>query len=207
VNFLRKIEVIIENWGKINYKIALEKQLISVKEIIDGAEEKIIICHHPSVVTMGKKATESDLCGWNGEVVKITRGGKATYHGPAQVIAYPIINISKRKNDIDWYLRTIEQGIVNSLDNYGLKSSGNSNSTGVWVKNRKIASIGIAIKRWVTYHGLAINLYQDNQAFTGIKACGMDNSVMISLNELVDKPVKRSEFENILANQLITLLN
>ncbi len=199
--------MIIENWGLINYQDALKKQLLLVDAVIEGAEEKIIICHHQAIVTLGKKATEDDLCGWSGEVAKITRGGKATYHGPSQVVSYPIINISKHNNDIDWYLRTIEESIVQSLNSYGVKSSGNRDFTGVWVEGKKIASIGIAIKRWVTYHGLAINLYQDKSAFTGIKACGMNNSIMTNLSDLTNSNVDRSKFENILANHLKNLLN
>jgi len=203
----------VENWGLIDYKTALEKQQQLVEEVYqDPAQELIVICHHPPVVTMGKKATADDLCGWQGDVVNVTRGGKATYHGPKQVVAYPIINIKTRSNDVYWYVRTLEDSIVRTLKKFDINSIGDPNSTGVWVDNRKIASIGIAVKRWITYHGLALNLFQDDMAFVGIKACGMNNSVMTSVSEILgqtivlDQNAFRSNVEKLLANELLSLL-
>ena len=200
----------INYWGKITYAHALNKQLEAVERVIEGDEdEQIIICHHPPIVTLGKKSTPEDICGWQGETASISRGGKATYHGPGQTVAYPIINLKKRGNDIYWYLRSLEEAIVLSLKEYGIEAKGDPNSTGVWVYDRKIASIGIAIKKWITYHGLAINLFKDINAFSGIKACGMDANVMISLEEITklrEEDKKREKFEKLLANHLVSLL-
>jgi lipoate-protein ligase B len=198
----------IKNLGLIDYKEALDIQLAHVKALIENKEsETILICHHPSVVTLGKKSTPADLMGWDGKVYEISRGGKATYHGPGQVVIYPIINLQKRDNDIYKFLRNLEQAMVNTLSEFGITNSkGDPDSTGVWIDDKKIASIGIAIKRWITYHGLAINIFHDEQAFRGINPCGLNVSVMTSLEEIQGNKVERFTFENKLCANLSELL-
>lgn len=198
----------VKNLGLIDYKEALDVQLTHVQSVIeDDSNEVILVCHHPSVVTLGKKSTPSDLIGWDGQVYEISRGGKATYHGPGQIVVYPIINLEKRGNDIYKFLRNLELAMVKTLENFGIENSkGDPDSTGVWIDNKKIASIGIAIKRWVTYHGLAINIFHDDQAFKGINPCGLNVSVMTSLEELSGNKVERFAFENQLCSNLSELL-
>lgn len=197
------------NLGLIDYKEALDIQLDMVGKVIEGAiPETLIVCHHPRVVTLGKKSEPSDLNGFDGKVYEISRGGRVTYHGPGQVVIYPIINLKSRNNDIYKFLRSLEEAMVNTLGEFGISGAeGDPENTGVWVSKSKIASIGIAIKRWVTYHGLAINIYRDDLAFKGINPCGMDVSVMTNLEELIGRKVERNTFENSLAAQLSHLLS
>jgi lipoate-protein ligase B len=196
------------NLGLIDYKKALDIQLKTLDSVIKGEQEDcLIICHHPSVVTLGRKSTQNDLIGWDGLVYEISRGGKATYHGPGQVVVYPVINLEKRDNDIYKFLRGLEQAMVNTLTDFGIiDSKGDPDSTGVWINDRKIASIGIAIKRWVTYHGLAINIFHDDKAFKGINPCGLNVNVMTSLEEIKGHKVERFSFEEKLCSHLIELL-
>jgi lipoate-protein ligase B len=203
---INKMKII--NLGEKDYKEALDIQMSHVSKLLEDKEghEHLIICSHPPVVTLGRKTEKEDIGSWSGKTYEISRGGRATYHGPGQVVVYPIVNLSKRNNDIYKYLRQIERAMVLTLASYGVKAIGDPESTGVWVNNKKIASIGIAIKNWVTYHGLAINLYNDPLAFTGINPCGMSQDTMITLEALINRKVDRGEFENALAENLRSLL-
>jgi len=207
--------MIIKNLGLIDYKEAYQTQLALVESVRELPEsETLIICSHPPVVTLGKKSTRDDLIGWEGDVQEIERGGKATYHGPSQVVIYPILDLKIRHQDIAGFLAAMENAMILSLKDYGISSEGNfergkPDYTGVWIKHcgqkRKIASIGVAVKRWITYHGLAFNLYKDNEAFTGINPCGFTTETMISLEEVIDGQEKpsRSSFEQSLSSHLI----
>lgn len=197
----------INNLGLIDYAKAHQIQLETVKEVIAGEPSTIIICHHPPVVTLGKKSDRvKDLMGWEGDIVDIERGGKATYHGPGQIVIYPIINLQKT-HDIAGFLGALESAMVNFLAKFGVKSQGNPHRgnpdlTGVWIEDRKIASIGIAVRRWVTYHGLAINIFEDPLAFNGINPCGMQANQMTSLAKETKETLQRQELENLLAKCL-----
>ncbi|MFK8138251.1 MAG: lipoyl(octanoyl) transferase LipB [Bdellovibrionales bacterium] len=180
--------MIFEDWETIPYQEALDRQLAYVAEIIDGKrEETIVFCTHPPVVTLGRASEESDVKGWKGETVKVSRGGRATFHGPKQLVAYPILDLSHRGKDLHKFLRSLENIIIEACIqlNPNLQLDGNRpDATGVWSGERKLAAIGIAVKRWVSYHGLAINLEKDLAAFEGISPCGFKIGTMISLEEL-----------------------
>jgi lipoyl(octanoyl) transferase len=151
-------------------------------------------CSHPPVVTLGRGTQEGDLTDWTGDVVEVQRGGRATYHGPSQIVAYPILNLSTRKRDLHQFMRNIELAIIETLKFYGVQSGISEGNTGVWIGNKKIASIGIAVKKWVSYHGVAINIDHDSNAFTGLKPCGFTTETMISLEELTNTKINHQEF-------------
>lgn len=187
------------NVGLRPYEEVYELQKETVEKVKDGDDETLIICSHPPVVTLGKKSRPEDLQGWQGDIVSIERGGKATYHGPGQIVIYPILNLKKRGQNIAGFLEVMEQSMVKVLKDLGLEASGNMERgkpdyTGVWVKGnsgyptQKIASIGVAVSRWVTYHGLAFNLEKDPLAFTGISPCGFTTETMTSLEDLGLRP-------------------
>lgn len=202
----------VHNLGLIPYSEAHRLQLKLVDKVINNpADESLIICHHPPVVTLGKKSGPDDLQGWRGDVHSIERGGKATYHGPGQVVVYPIINLSCRNNDIAAFLETLEMSMIETLAEFGLLATGNPNRgvptyTGVWVNNQKVASIGVAVRRWVTYHGLALNLYDDPEAFKGINPCGFGQDIMTNVERLLGHKLERTEFEERLSSHLIKSL-
>lgn len=194
------------NLGEISYSLAHQKQIQFRDEVIAGGAEKIISCSHPPVVTLGRQSTPADITGWQGETVHIERGGKATYHGPGQLVVYPHIDLSKRNNDIHKYVRHLEDATVECLKPFGITAIGNPSrspdTTGVWVGDKKIASIGIAVKHWVTYHGIAINLEKDPLAFTGINPCGFSTDTMITLEEHLGEKIDRQDFEKEFLKQL-----
>lgn len=194
-----------EDWGLIPYGEALNKQL-SYLEILDAALSKgeehpgfLIFCTHPAVVTTGRQTKPDDIFSWTGDVVEISRGGRATYHGPSQIVVYPIINLknprkSRGAQEIRGYLRDFEKAIVLTLKEFDLEAVGKTpqkipgeqvetDETGVWVGTQKIASLGIAVKKWITYHGAAINFSNDPTAFVGINPCGFKTETMTSVEK------------------------
>ena len=123
------------------------------------------------------------------------------------MVVYPILDLSKRGNDIYKYLRYLEKSIVKVLADIDVDAKGDPDSTGVWCGPKKIASIGVAVKRWITYHGLAFNLFSDPVAFSGINPCGMDQSTMTSLEDLLGFEIDRDYFEGRLEFYLLSFLN
>ena len=171
-----------ETWGEVSYKQAEDLQLKYAEQIAQGVkEDTVVFCSHPPVVTKGRATKLSDIYQWHGEIHIVSRGGKATYHGPGQLVIYPILNLQKQKwsfkpKDIHAYLRTLEKVLVDTFLRLKLKPV--IKNTGIWIQNKKIASIGIAVKKWVSYHGIAINIFKNSQAFQGIKPCGLSSENM-----------------------------
>ncbi len=188
-----------EHWGEIEYSLAEQRQHDDVEKLQNSfspKDEKIIFCSHPPVVTLGKQSKKADIQDWSGPIFEVKRGGQATYHGPGQIVVYLILNLKMRGNDVLGLLRLLENCLVKTLNEYHLISSGNPDSTGVWAKEFKVASIGMAIKRGITYHGMAINLYEDPLAFQNIRPCGLDANIMTSLEKLMQYRPGRKEFED-----------
>lgn len=217
--------MIFEDWGLINYEQALQKQLDYVEKLNADLEKGLhntgflIFCTHPAVVTTGRQTRPDDIFSWQGPVVEISRGGQATYHGPSQIVVYPIINLKEPRNDrgpqeIRGYLRDFETAIVNTLKEYSVNAFGrsreNTDDTGVWIETeqgiKKIASLGIAVKKWTTFHGAAINLIDDESAFVGINPCGYKSDVMISLEKLLNQKIDIDAFKAKLQKHLSSLL-
>ncbi|MFN8371170.1 MAG: lipoyl(octanoyl) transferase LipB [Bacteriovoracaceae bacterium] len=182
--------MIIEDLGTLDYQTVLDKQLLYRDEVEQELrEETVIICNHPPVVTIGRQAEKKDYENYAGNIVAVSRGGFATYHGPNQLIIYPIVNIEKRNLNLAGHLVNLENVVINVMKEFGVVGFGLKDERGVWVNvggvKRKIASIGVACKKWVTYHGLAFNVLYDSNAFKGINPCGYPSETMISLEELV----------------------
>jgi lipoyl(octanoyl) transferase len=196
----------IHNLGLIDYLEAYDFQKEQVELVKSGQAESLIVCSHPSVVTLGKKSTQEDLLGWEGDIYNIERGGKATYHGPGQVVIYPVIDLKKRGQNIAGFLEVMEEAMIAVLKELEISASGNPERgkpdyTGVWVEAtppKKIASIGVAVSRWVTFHGLAFNLHSDPSAFKGISPCGFTTETMTDLETLLNKRLERSNIEQAL---------
>lgn len=207
-------EMIFEDWGLIDYEQALQKQTDYVQKVASDETHPgyLIFCSHPAVVTTGRQTKPDDIFAWNGPVIEVSRGGRATYHGPSQVVAYPILNLKKSRagrgpQEIRGYIRALEQAIIQTLKSYDVNGQGKTldsteksslEDTGVWVQNRKIASLGIAVRKWISFHGTAINVTRDTSAFQGLNPCGYKSDTMISLEEILEKQVEISAFKNLL---------
>lgn len=196
--------MILKDLGLIHYAQAYEMQKQAVEDLLAGkGEEVVFFCSHHPIVTLGKKSTANDLLDWNGEIMSIERGGRATYHGPQQLIIYPILDLKKREHNLGGHLRNLERMTVDLLQSFGLKGRGNPDYAGVWIEEKKIASIGIAVKKWVTYHGMAINIAHDESAFKGISACGSDSSIMTYLEEVLGEKVDRQTISSMMQKLVI----
>jgi len=149
----------------------------------DDASDAVLIVQHPPVFTLGRGATEDNIRfdvakAESGEVElhRIERGGEVTYHGPGQLVMYPILNLNRHKRDLHWYMRQCEEIVIRTIGDYGIEGSRDDEYTGVWVQDGKlkIAAMGFSVSRWVTMHGLALNVDIDLQPFGRIIPCGID---------------------------------
>ncbi|MCM8800743.1 MAG: lipoyl(octanoyl) transferase LipB [Candidatus Omnitrophica bacterium] len=195
--------------GLVDFASARRFQQEIFQQVKDGIlKSALIICSHYPVITLGRNYKEQNikvnlqkLKKMNIKVVKTERGGDVTYHGPGQLIAYPIFNLVYLKKDIHWYLRALEKLIIDVLAEFGIFARRIPRLTGVWVKEDKIASIGIAIKNWVTFHGLAINVKEDDLFnFSLIRPCGMD-IIMTSVESVLKKRVSIDEVKLVLTRR------
>lgn len=201
-----------QDWGLIEYSQALQKQLELLEQVhTDNSPGYLVFCQHPPVITLGRATKPGDVFGWTGPIIEVSRGGRATYHGPSQLVVYPILNLKlarkgRSEREIAGYLRVLEDSIVEELKSYGVEAVGRSlqknphteseaDETGVWVGHHKLASLGIGVKKWITFHGAAINLTYDPLAFTGLKPCGFNKETMISLETLLDKEIDVTVFK------------
>ena len=152
------------------------------------ATDLLLLCEHPPVITLGRGTKPSSLpldiesLRRRGiEVFEVERGGDVTYHGPGQLVGYPIFHLGQHKQDLHWYLRQLEEVLIVALREFGIAAERNVGYTGVWTGGRKIASIGVHAKQWVTWHGFALNVTTDLSAFDLIVPCGIPGVIMTSV--------------------------
>ena len=175
--------------GFIDYKEAWDlQQEIHSKRVSGTVDDFLFLLEHPNTYTLGKTAHKENLIGSDDYlkqnkilVYDIDRGGDITYHGPGQIVGYPIIDLNNWKKDTHKYLRALEEVIIKTCSNYGLICERNPDHTGVWIGDRKIAAIGIKVSRWITMHGFALNVNTDLNLFNGIIPCGIHNKKVTSL--------------------------
>jgi len=176
--------------GVVPYAEALEWQRGLAQARIERRipHDLLLLLEHPPVVTMGRTSQATHLLQTAGvEVFEVERGGDVTFHGPGQLVGYPIIDLTDYKQDLHWYLRTLEQALIGALEILGIPAERNPGYTGVWTPHgqelRKIASIGIHVKQWVTWHGFALNVTTDLAHFDRIVPCGIPGVVMTSVEK------------------------
>lgn len=186
-------EVEVIDWGRTPYPHAFKKQKARLALRKAGeCRDALIFTEHDPVFTMGlRKGADQHLI-WDAkilseqgiEVFKSNRGGDITYHGPGQIVGYPILSLRKRK-DLHAYLRDLEDVVIRSVARFGLNGARREAKTGIWLGNRKICAIGVAVKSWVTYHGFALNVAPNLDHFKGIVPCGITDGTVTSMaNEL-----------------------
>jgi lipoyl(octanoyl) transferase len=169
-----------KDFGLIDYQSCLDLQ----HQFVEQKKEIIMTCEHPVVITLGRgKESREDVLNRDVHAVEVERGGRATLHLPGQVVIYPIMNVVKRGLDALKILRSLENSIVQTLADFRITSAVVEGKTGVWVDEgqRKIASIGIAIKNEMSFHGLSLNVACDLKEFKNLKPCGFESSVMTSM--------------------------
>jgi lipoyl(octanoyl) transferase len=172
--------------GTVPYGEALEWQRQLAEDRIAGRlnHDVLLLLEHPPVVTLGRNSHAANLLQPAGvDVFEVERGGDVTFHGPGQLVGYPILDLGAYKKDLHWYLRTLEQALIEALDQLHIPAERNPGFTGVWTRGRKIASIGIHVKQWVTWHGFALNVSTDLTAFERIVPCGIPGVVMTTVEK------------------------
>ncbi|HXM38764.1 MAG TPA: lipoyl(octanoyl) transferase LipB [Gemmatimonadales bacterium] len=170
--------------GRVPYGEALEWQRGLAEDRIAGRlpHDVLLLLEHPPVVTLGRNSRTAHLLRPAGiDVFEVERGGDVTFHGPGQLVGYPILDLGGYRQDLHWYLRTLEQALIDALAILGVPAERNTGYTGVWTRGRKIASIGIHVKQWVTWHGFALNVATDLAHFERIVPCGIPGVVMTSV--------------------------
>ncbi|MBL4634418.1 MAG: lipoyl(octanoyl) transferase LipB, partial [Kofleriaceae bacterium] len=163
------------DWGTLDYEESLDRQRALVAEIqSDTSGDVLVFVEHPHVITLGRRreALGNVVAAAGVPVVEIERGGDVTYHGPGQLVAYPICKLEEEERDLHLFLRNMEEGIIRSLARFDLSAGREEGKTGVWREGRKLASMGIACRKWVTFHGLALNVNTDLSYFQRINPCG-----------------------------------
>jgi lipoyl(octanoyl) transferase len=174
----------------------------------DEINDTFFLLEHPHTYTLGKVADRKNLVSdeaylnkYGIKVYDIDRGGDITYHGPGQIVGYPIIKLSNWKEDTHLYLRTLEQIIIDVCADYGLETGRVEGLTGVWIEDRKIAAIGIKVSRWVTMHGFAFNINTDLNLFNGIIPCGITDKKVTSLQNELNKKIDIQEVKEKLVDK------
>ena len=194
----------IQDLKRKNYLDTLQIQESLRNQVLkNNSNNFLIIVEHDHVYTLGKNANSSNVLNRICEIIPTQRGGDVTYHGPGQLVAYPIINLKKRKIGVKSYVSMIEKLISNILFDYGLKPHVPIKETGVWIDDRKIASIGIHVSRGVTMHGLAINVNTDLSYFDNIISCGIEGVKMTSMDKELGKKIRMNDIKK----SLITHFN
>jgi lipoate-protein ligase B len=182
--------LVVQDLGRREYAEVLELQRSLCRRRMDGeiTEDILLLVEHEPVITLGRSTRVPSLLLPRAElerrgigVFEVERGGDVTYHGPGQLVGYPILDLRQHREDLHWYLRHLEAALMGALAALGIEAGRNPGLTGVWTRGRKIASIGIHVKQWVTYHGFALNVSTDLSYFDLIVPCGIQGVVMTSV--------------------------
>jgi len=189
------MEVARELWvirlGRMGYEEALELQRGVARDRISGEipQDLLLLVEHPPVVTLGRSSKQKNLissaeflASRGIELFEVERGGDVTFHGPGQLVGYPVIDLKRHRLDLHWYLRQVEEALIRTLGDYGIPGERSTGHTGVWTQGRKIASIGVHARDWVTWHGFALNVTTDLSYFDLIIPCGIDGVTMTSIS-------------------------
>lgn len=185
-------ELLVLNLGERSYAEVLAFQRDAAARRISGEldQDLLILVEHPPVVTLGRKKADNklpvseDFLRSRGiELFAVERGGGVTFHGPGQLVGYPIFDLQRHTMDLHWYLRQVEEALIRMLATYNIPAERNAGFTGVWTSGRKIVSIGVHAKNWVTWHGFALNVTTDLSYFNIMTPCGIDGVVMTSMQK------------------------
>jgi lipoyl(octanoyl) transferase len=200
--------------GSIPYQEAWGLQRRLVEQRKRGAcSDTLLFLEHPPVITLGRNARMEhlltpveELRRLGIELVESDRGGDVTFHGPGQLMGYPILDLGLIRKDVVWYVRTLEESIIRTAGEFGITAGRREGMPGVWVGGAKLAALGVHLSRWVTSHGFALNLETDLSFFRHIIPCGIAGAPIASFSQLLGRPVERQRVEESLARYLGELL-
>ena len=202
------MQLLTAHLGLVPYSVALELQRDLARRRITGEidEDVLLLLEHPPVVTLGRTAREAHILSSperlrarGVEVYEVERGGDVTFHGPGQLVGYPIFDLKRHRKDLHWYLRQVEEALIVALGEVGIEAERNSGYTGVWTRGRKIASIGVHARDWVTWHGFALNVTTDLSYFDLIVPCGIAQVQMTSVTRELGSDFSVNRMSDIVA--------
>lgn len=185
-----------------------EQERLLTARIAGEVEDTVLLVEHdPPVYTVGRKrgALANVLDPGPAEVIEVERGGDVTWHGPGQLVAYPIVALEGEARDLHAWLRRLEEVLIDTVADFGLVGARDARNTGLWVEGRKLGSIGIACRRWVTWHGLALNVAPDLGWFQRINPCGLDAALLSSMSVALGRPLAVADVKPSLVQRLVTL--
>jgi lipoyl(octanoyl) transferase len=199
----RKLAVIcqVERLGLINYAegLELQKRLVAQRKA-HAISDTLLLLEHPHVYTLGRNARRENLLitpeflqKIGARIFETDRGGDITYHGPGQLVGYPIFDLTQHRRDIAWYMRSLEEVFISVTEDFGIRASRIEGLTGVWVGDEKILALGVHISRWITSHGFAFNVNTDLRYFEWIIPCGIREKGVTSLKKLLGRSVEMQE--------------
>ena len=193
-------QILVQNIGRKSYKAVWDLQKEMQQQRINGnIEDTLILVEHDPVYTLGKNANEDHLLQSRDEsvdVFNIERGGDITFHGPGQLVGYPILDLSNYKKSVSWYMRTLEQVLIDTLIEFKIIAQRNDGLTGVWVGDEKIAALGVRISRWATMQGFALNVNPDLSFYDGIIPCGIFDHGVTSMEQLLGETQNNDNVKN-----------
>ena len=193
-------QILVQNIGRKSYKAVWDLQKEMQQQRIKGEiEDTLILVEHYPVYTLGKNANEDHLLQNRDEsvdVFKIERGGDITFHGPGQLVGYPILDLSNYKKSVSWYMRALEQVLIDTLIEFKIIAQRNNGLTGVWVGEEKIAALGVRISHWVTMHGFSLNVNPDLSFYDGIIPCGIFDHGVTSMEQLLGETQNNYNVKN-----------
>jgi len=172
----------------------LQQDLLA-RRVDDEIHDTLVLVEHDPIVTVGRGTQVEGAPGVEIQVREVERGGEATFHGPGQLVAYPIIKLPEGRRDIHRYLRDLEEVVIRVLAEVEVIGARRDGFTGVWIGERKVCSIGVAVRRWVTWHGLALNIHTDLESFQRFRPCGLDPGVMTRVSDHAEIPPANLLFE------------
>jgi lipoate-protein ligase B len=196
--------------GVVDYDDALAMQTAMLAARLDGRiGDTLLMMEHPHVFTLGRGADERFIAGNPAGVPirRVSRGGQVTYHGPGQLVGYPILKLEGSDRDVTKYLRALEAAMIDALAKFGIEAGRRETMTGVWVGARKIASIGVGLRRWTTWHGFALNVSTDLSYFDSIVPCGIEGCRMTSICEVTNRAVSVREFAGVMRESFARVFN
>jgi lipoate-protein ligase B len=182
--------------------LTMQRDLCAARQR-DEIPDTLLLVEHPHVITLGRGTHKENLLNTEGvPVYEVERGGDVTYHGPGQLVGYPVVLLRPGERDLHRYLRNLEEAIIRALAELGLSTGRRESWTGVWIGNAKLASIGVAVKKWVTLHGFALNVSTDLRMFGTINPCGLQANVMTSVAAALGREVTIAEVAPLVAQHL-----
>jgi lipoate-protein ligase B len=192
----------------------LQRRIAAARITGEISQDVLLLLEHSPVVTLGRSSKEKNLISSKDflaskgvELHEVERGGDVTFHGPGQLVGYPIIDLKRHKQDLHWYLRQLEQAIIATLEKFGVAAERSTGYTGVWTNGKKIASIGVHARDWVTWHGIALNVNTDLSYFDLIVPCGIAGVVMTSIERETGAPATVENVAEVFAGELASLFD